>query len=340
MRIVSNVTFSLPYRTLTAKVADESGRNAYGCVNQLFQMKKDHRNMKVILSIGGWTWSANFSAVSSSSASRHVFATSAVSLMKDWGLDGLDIDWEFPLDKQEGLNFLELLRAVRHELDEYAAQHAPGHRFQLSIAAPAGKKHYENLPLAEMSAVVDSFNLMTYDFAGPWSDNAAHTANLYVAKSNPSSTPYSIELAVQAYMETGVPSKKIVLGVPLFGRAFQNTQGLGHPFSGVGKGSWEKGTWDYKALPKLDATVMHDSQADADYTFDGHELISYDTPRAVREKAGYVRDVGLGGLMFWEASADRNDSDSLVGTASRELRQIDVTKNWLSYPDSKFDNLG
>lgn len=295
--------------------------------------------MKSMLSIGGWTWSANFSAVSSKPTARKTFAKSAVNLMKDWGFDGVDIDWEFPADRREGLDFLELLRAVRKELDGHAVQHAPGHRFQLSIAAPAGQKHYEKLPLKELSAVVDSVNLMTYDFAGPWSENTAHTANLYLDKSNPGSTPYSVELAVQAYIEAGVPPKKIVLGVPLFGRAFENTAGLGQHFSGVGMGSWEKGTWDYKVLPRSESPVIHDSTADADYTYDGHELISYDTPRTVRQKSEYLRKNGLGGLMFWEASADRRDQDSLIQVASEALGSVDMTANWLCYPDSKYKNL-
>lgn len=110
---------------LTAKDTVDPGNNAYGCVNQLFQLKKKHRNMKSILSIGGWTWSANFSAVSSIPAARKTFAKSAVNLMKNWGFDGVEIDWEFPADRRQGLNFLELLRAVRQDLEGHGAQHAP-----------------------------------------------------------------------------------------------------------------------------------------------------------------------------------------------------------------------
>lgn len=302
-------------------------------------MKKENRNLKVMLSIGGWTWSANFSAVAGTLEGRNTFARSAVGLMGDWGFDGIDVDWEFPSDQTEGLSFLELLRSVRRELDDYAARQAVDYRFQLSFAAPAGERHYQHLPLREMATVVDNVNLMAYDFAGPWASHTAHTANMYLDELHPESTPYSVSGVVEAYINMGVPAEKLVVGLPLFGRAFEGTQGLGQPFSGVGTGSWEKGAWDYKALPKAGAAILHDDQAQADYTYDGFELISFDTPRTVKEKARFVLQRQLGGLMFWEASADRSDSEALVTTAMRELGSIDRTENLLSYPGSKYANL-
>ncbi|KAG5982965.1 Chitinase 1 [Claviceps digitariae] len=320
---------------------NEQGHNVYGCVKQLFLLKKANRKLKLILSIGGWTWSTNFPAAASTAATRSNFAKSAVTFMKDWGFDGIDVDWEYPADDTQATNMVLLLRAIRAELDAYAASSAPGHHFQLSIAAPAGPDNYKKLHMASLGEILDYVNLMAYDFAGSWSNYSGHDANLYSAPNNPSTTPFNADDAVEAYIRGGVPARKLVLGMPIYGRSFQNTEGIGKPYSGIGAGSWEGGVWDYKVLPKAGATVHYDGVAKGYYSYDKNtrELISFDTPSMIQEKVRYLRKKGMGGSMFWEASADRKGSDSLIGTSSSCLGALDSTENFLDYPASQYDNI-
>ncbi|KAH8898068.1 endochitinase precursor [Thozetella sp. PMI_491] len=320
---------------------DQSGDIAYGNVKQLYLLKKANRNLKTILSIGGGAASANFSDAVSTEQRRGEFAKTAVTLLKDWGFDGIDIDWEFPQTTTDASNFVLLLQAIRTALDNYAAQWAPGYHFLLSIAASAQPGLYKKLDLKSVAAPVDFVNLMAYDFTGSWTDTAGHQANLYPNPSNTGATPSDADSAVKAYINAGVPASKIVLGMPLYGRSFQSTSGLGKSFSGVGPGDFSEGSWDYKRLPKSGATEYVDSVAVGAYSYDSStkELVSYDTPATVRQKVDYIKSNGLAGAFYWEASGDIAGDRNLISTSYTALGALVTGQNQLAYNNSMYDNI-
>ncbi|KAK1754872.1 glycoside hydrolase family 18 protein [Echria macrotheca] len=322
---------------------NDQGNNAYGCVKQLFLLKKQNRHLKVLLSIGGWTYSPKFPPIAATEAGRQKFASSAVKLVQDWGFDGIDIDWEYPSNPTEAQNFVLLLQACRAALDAYAAQHAPGYHFQITVASPAGAQHYNAMDLSGMDRYVDAWHLMAYDYAGGWDTTSGHQANIYANGANPASTKFSTEQAVRDYISHGISPSKIVLGMPLYGRSFESTGGLGQPYSGTGGNpqAGGQGVWLYRDLPRPGAKVVYDDVAKASYSYDENtkELISFDTVDSAVAKAGYLVSRGLGGAVFWEASGDKKGSESLVGTLADRMGRLDSAMNLLSYPASQYDNI-
>jgi len=328
---------------------NDVGTNLYGNFKAIYNLKKQNRHLKVLLSIGGWTYSPSFHPVVVNPTFRARFVQSSVKILEDYGLDGLDVDYEYPGNDEQARGYVELLKEMRIELDKRSQKNGNGCKFLLSIAAPCGPDNYKKLHVAAMNMYLDFWNLMAYDFAGSWDSIANHQANLY-------GEPLSASVAVGWYVNAGVPRDKVVLGIPLYGRSFSNTQGLGSPFSGIGQGTWESGVYDYRVLPLPGSIVHLDHNATGSWSYDGskREMISFDNEEIARMKGEYIRKEGLGGSMFWELSGDKGFSRegmeggpgkeaqpgrSLVTVVKDVMGGLERSSNWLLYNESKFDNM-
>ncbi|KAJ6625638.1 glycoside hydrolase [Mycena sp. CBHHK59/15] len=328
---------------------NDSGDNLYGNFKAIYNLKKQHRQLKVLLSIGGWTYSPKFHPVVVSPALRAHFVQSSVKLLEDYGLDGLDVDYEYPSDEAQAAGYVALLRELRHALDEHARAKGADYRFLLTIAAPCGPDNYQKLKVREMDRYLDFWNMMAYDFSGSWDSIANHQANVFGG-------PISASASIHWYISQGVAREKIVMGLPLYGRSFMNTEGPGKPFSGIGPGSWEQGVYDYSALPLPGSHVFRDETAMASWSFDyaKKEMVSFDTEEVARWKGEWIRKEGLGGAMVWELSGDKGSARegmeggpgkdpqpgrSLVKVVQEAMGPGDRSQNWLHYEKSRFENM-
>ncbi|MCY1005578.1 glycoside hydrolase family 18 protein [Nannocystis pusilla] len=183
---------------------DDPNAPLKGSFNQLQKLKQQHGHLRTLISVGGYTWSTQFAPAAATEQGRAKLAASCVKFMRDYGFDGVDIDWEFPASPQEGQHYSALLAALRAELD--AAEAEDGAEYLLTIAAPAGPGNLANLDLPGIAASVDWINLMAYDFAGPWMGTTTHNAALYSPADDPdpNNALLSDDSAVTAILDAGV----------------------------------------------------------------------------------------------------------------------------------------
>ncbi|KAN0104912.1 glycoside hydrolase family 18 protein [Hyaloscypha variabilis] len=325
----------------------DTAHNVHGNIRQLLLAKKKQPTLKTMLSIGGWTYSPSFNEILKSASKRSQFATTAVKLMYNLGFDGLNLDWEHIATAEESTYFVDLLKKIRHLMNDYAVdtKSAP---FLLSVAMDSNPKHYTIMDIPAMDKHLNFWDLMAYDYAGSWDETTGHHAALFLDSKNPISTPFNTETAVNYYLNEGkIHPSKINLGFALYGRAFTNTDGPGKPFSGVGGGSLVdasgdgKGVWDIKDLPHPGAIVTELPEIAASYSYDSDSrtLISYDTPNIVRQKAKWLKEKGLGGAMWWQVDGDKTGEESLVGTVVKELGKLEKSKNHINFPSSEYENI-
>ncbi|SHK46601.1 glycoside hydrolase family 18 protein [Rhodothermus profundi] len=291
---------------------------------------------QILLSIGGWAWSDYFSDAALTPASRRRFAASAGSLLVGFGLDGLDIDWEYPGQPGEGNvyraadreNFTRLLATVRTLLDSLTQ--VQGRPYLLTIAAAAGPAYLAHVEIERVYPLVDFINLMTYDFHGSWTDHTGHHANLYPSSLDPEKM--SVDGAVRRYLAAGVPGAKLVIGVPFYGRGWQEVrpehQGRYQPYGMPVEKELSFAVLQRYYVGREGVTRYWDAEAQAPYLWHPEQriFISYEDEQSLEAKIAYVRMQQLGGIMFWEYSGDWEGRLRCVVASINPLLQCDEEK--------------
>ena len=283
--------------------------------------------LKVLVSVGGWTWSKGFSDAALSAESRRRFCESAVAYVRRHDLDGFDVDWEYPGLRgddnphrpEDRENFTALMTQLRAQLDRAAA--GTGRHYLLTFAAGAFPDYLAHASMSDVQGVVDFVNLMTYDFRVPGAEpEAGHNANLLAHPKDVNGQ--SAERAVRDFLAAGVPARKLVLGVPFYGRAWE-VEGDYGPLYEPGKAAKGFGSGRYSALRELPSQPgwlrLWDDAAQAPWLWNPEKklFVSYEDPRSLRLKCALVRERGLGGVMFWEYSED--GGGELLRTLYEEL---------------------
>ncbi|MBM0106778.1 hypothetical protein JM946_18755 [Steroidobacter sp. S1-65] len=333
-------------------VADRWDQPLKGNFNQLKKLKTRHPQIKLFISLGGWTWSKNFSRFSMTAAARQTMVASCIDIYLKGNLpvgdgaggpgaaagvfDGIDIDWEFPggggmpynsVSPEDKRNFTLLLAEFRRQLNELSAQ--TGRQYHLTVAIGAGADKIDNTEPAQYSQSLDWINLMSYDYHGGFEPQGPTNfqSNLHMDPNNPATgvaKTYATETAVNKLLSAGVPPQKLVIGIPFYGRGWTGvpnggTNGLYQPATGPAPGTWEPGINDYKVLAPRNAPKFYHPVTKQLWTYNGTEFWSFDDPVVIATKTAYVKSLGLGGLFSW--SLDGDDANATLVKETAKVRQ-------------------
>ncbi|WP_187137672.1 immunoglobulin-like domain-containing protein [Listeria grandensis] len=330
-----------------------------GILNTLQSLRADNPNMKIGVSLGGWSKSGDFSVVAADPVKRANFVSNAMKFIKYTNMDFVDVDWEYPASvrapdnvdnkNDEGTpnsrpedkeNYIKLLQELRTALDKQGSELKK--TYELTVALPAPKsKLDEGIDVKALFNIVDFANIMTYDMHGAWEGQSNHHSALYGNPNNPDyANGLSVDQTVNYLTSKGAASEKIVIGAAYYSRGWNTVEkgnnplqpGLFQPAAkdfadSDGSPTWgtvneidmvigdfgrASGTWAYRNIDKLKASVpglkeYWDDVAKAPYLYSEvtGQFFTFDNVRSVTEKANYVKNKNLGGMISWMQSQDK-----------------------------------
>ena len=320
---------------------DDPEESIKGNFKQLSLLKQEHSHLKTLISIGGWDMSEHFSDAASSETSRQQLAESCIEFLRQYDFDGLETDWKYPVNGQNGTgrpedkrNYTLLLAELRHQLD--VLEEKENRDYLLTIAAPSRQTTIVNYELVDLRQYIDWFTISAYDYNGGWKKRTGFAAPLNEVEEDPFEKPQSLHVhgSVQTYLAAGVPASKLVLGVPFFGRGWSGVENKNHGLyqlaDGEVMGSWPfDGRLNYsyivsEFLPNHIRYWNDEARVPWLYNPTTGIMISYEDSQSLTEKVIYAAEHGLSGIAAWELSRD-DDQTTLLTAVHYQLTEAGLS---------------
>ncbi len=290
-------------------------------LRQLVELKKNYPQLKIMVSIGGWGGCAFCSEMFSSKKRRQLFAKTTVALFNKYGIDGLDLDWEYPAIEgypghtytiSDKNNFTELVKELRMQM---------GNGFLLTFAAGGFVKYLEqSIDWDAVLPRVDFVNLMTYDLVGGYATITGHHTPLMDYIQGQESTAK----CVNWLLEKKVPAQKLIIGAAMYARVWENVPDTNHGLYQSGKFKRGVGYNDFANYFSDTSGYIYywDNKAKAPYQYNAAKKLfaTFDDKKSISEKTTFIRSKKLGGIMFWELGQDLQQN-GLVEEMAKGLRK-------------------
>lgn len=303
-------------------------------LKSLVKQKRKHPHLKVMIACGGWSGSGGFSEMARLPENRKKFVESVVDFIKEYKLDGLDIDWEYPgmpgignpYIPEDKENFTALMCELREALDNISKEQV------LTFAAAGWDRFFEHIELDKVMNCVTFMNIMTYDNVTGGTPYTAHHTNLgWVRRADMSGTPADIKMKeegdtldpssaqkiISFLVEKGVKPSQLVIGAAFYGRAWKGVPPENNGLYQINSGVWPEPARYSDIRERMEdknGFVRYwDTIALAPYLYNATDsiFISYEDTVSIKLKTKYVIDRGMGGIMFWQLGGD-TDKDGLV----------------------------
>lgn len=268
----------------------------------IFPKSKEYGNW-VIFSLAP---ESSWSAIAQSATAINNLAENIVEVINTYGFDGVDVDWETPRSGEQ-VRYTNLMKVV------YEKVKANNPRHLVTTAITGGQWQPPMYNLTQSHQYLDFINVMTYGMAntGASYQNALYQrTGAHNTTFNAGRTPatVSIDASIDIFNGYGVPNSKLIIGVAFYGikhiRTYNSTTNTYSSWANGGSVFYPEIVSSYYNNPLYD--VVYDTVAGVPYVIskDGTLFVSFDNLRSIEEKAQYILDNNLGGMMFWEYGTD------------------------------------
>lgn len=307
---LTHIIFSFLHLKGNQLAVDNAGDSL--AITKLVALKKTNPSIKIIVSLGGWGGCKTCSDVFKTERGRREFAESTLKIFKEYNVDGLDLDWEYPAIEslpghhfipEDRSNFTYLVKTLRETV---------GNGYEISFAAGGFKEYLtQSVEWSKVMALVNYVNIMTYDLVNGNSKQTGHLTSLYSTPEQSESTDHAV-----MYLDSiGVPMQKVVIGLAFYARTFSGVDALNNGLYQKGKFSGYVNYKDFENTFSAAAGYQQywDNKAKAPYAYNPatKTFATFDNLRSVMEKTKYTKARNLGGVMFWELGGDKESGGLL-----------------------------